>query len=285
MHRGRGMNLAVLRGLYPYLRPYRLQVVGFLTALGFGAAAVLAMGLGLKYLVDEGFAKASPALLDRGLLALCVIVGVMAVATYARFFLISWIGERVAMDLRRKVFDHVVGLSVAFFETTKIGEVLSRLTTDTTVLQSMVGSSVSLAIRHAVMLVGGLAMLMYTSIELTGPIFLIVPVVVVPVVVYGRRVRRLSRLAQDRIADTSAFAEESLNNVRTVQAFSHEARDRDSYAHHAEEAFDTAIERTRARAILNFAVIVLMFGSVGAMVWVGLYFLRPGDGALGSGAE
>ena len=186
MHRGRGMKLAVLRGLYPYLWPYRLQVVGFLVALGLGAAAVLALGLGLKYLVDGGFAQASPVLLDRGLMILGVIIGVMAVATYARFFLISWIGERVAMDLRRKVFDHVVGLSVAFFETTKIGEVLSRLTTDTTILQSMVGSAVSLAIRHAVMLVGGLAMLMYTSWELTGPIFLIVPVVVVPVVIYGR---------------------------------------------------------------------------------------------------
>jgi len=268
VHRGRGKSLRTLRGLYPYLRPYRAQIIGFLFALGFGAAALLAIGLGVKFLVDEGFSKTSPALLDRGLLVLCIIIGVMAVATYARFFLISWIGERVAMDLRRKVFDHVVGLSVAFFETTKIGEVLSRLTTDTTVLQSMVGSSVSLAIRHAVMLAGGLVMLMYTSWELTGPIFLIVPVVVVPVVIYGRRVRRLSRLAQDKIADSSAFAEESLNNVRTVQAFSHEARDKDSYARHAEDAFKTAVERTRARAILNFAVIILMFGATGAMVWI-----------------
>ncbi len=281
MHRGRGQSLSALRGLYPYLRPYRAQIAGFLVALGFGAAAVLAMGLGLKYLVDEGFAKARPELLDQALVALLVIVLVMAVSTYARFFLISWIGERVATDLRRKVFDHVVGLSVAFFETTKIGEVLSRLTTDTTVLQSMVGSSVSLAIRHAVMLVGGLAMLMYTSIELTGPIFLIVPVVVVPVVIYGRRVRRLSRLAQDRIADTSAFAEESLNNVRTVQAFSHEVEDRAVYSGHAERAFETAIERTRARAILNFAVIILMFGAVGVMIWIGGHKVLAGTVSAG----
>ncbi|MDX1486128.1 MAG: ABC transporter transmembrane domain-containing protein, partial [Alphaproteobacteria bacterium] len=269
MHRGRGENLRVLRGLFPYLRPYGAQIAGFLLALGLGAAAVLAMGLGLKYLVDDGFAKASPELLDRGLIILSVIVLVMAVSTYARFYLISWIGERVATDLRRKVFDHVVGLSVSFFETTKIGEVLSRLTTDTTILQSMIGSSVSLAIRHAVMLVGGLVMLMYTSFELTGPIFVIVPLMVVPVAVYGRRVRRLSRLAQDRIADTSAFAEESLTNVRTVQAFSHEGRDRISYTERAERAFKTAIDRTRARAILNFVVIVLMFGAVGVMIWIG----------------
>jgi len=269
MHRGRGINLHVLRGLYPYLRPYRWHIVGFMVALGLGAASVLAMGLGLKYLVDGGFAQASPGQLDQGLAALGVIVLVMAASTYARFFLISWIGERVATDLRLRVFDHVVGLSVAFFETTKIGEVLSRLTTDTTILQSMVGSSVSLAIRHFVMLVGGLAMLMYTSLELTGPIFLIVPLMVVPVVVFGRKVRRLSRLAQDRIADTSAFAEESLNNVRTVQAFSHESRDRDSYSGHAERAFETSVARVRARALLNFAVIVLTFGAVGVMIWIG----------------
>jgi ATP-binding cassette subfamily B protein len=281
MDRERSLNLRVLRGLYPYLRPYRLQIAGFLAALGLGAAAVLAIGLGVKYLVDGGFAKASPELLDQGLVVLGAIVGVMAVSTYARFYLISWIGERVAMDLRRKVFDHVVGLSVSFFETTKIGEVLSRLTTDTTILQSMVGSAVSLAIRHAVMLVGGLGMLMYTSWELTGPIFGIIPVVVVPVVIYGRRVRRLSRLAQDRIADTSAFAEESLNNVRTVQAFSHEARDRDSFAVHAERAFVTAIDRTRARAILNFAVIVLMFGAVGVMVWIGGHKVLAGTVTAG----
>ena len=269
MHRGRGINLQVLRGLVPYLRPYRSQIVGFLVALALGVGAVLVMGLGIKYLVNGGFAKASAEELDRGLLALGVIVTVMAGSTYARFFLISWIGERVATDLRRRVFDHVVGLSVSFFETTKIGEVLSRLTTDTTILQSMVGSSVSLAIRHAMMLVGGVVMMVYTSPVLTGPLLLIVPAMVVPVVVYGRRVRRLSRLAQDRIAETSAFAEESLSNVRTVQAFSHEARDRESYTDRAEQAFETAIDRTRARAILNFVVIILTFGAVGVMIWIG----------------
>jgi ATP-binding cassette subfamily B protein len=281
MHRERGESLKTLRGLYPYLKPYRLQIAGFLLSLGVGAASVLAMGLGLKYLVDEGFAKANPALLDQSLIVLFVIVFIMGGSTYARFFLISWLGERVATDLRRRTFDHVVGLSVGFFETTKIGEILSRLTTDTTVLQSMVGSSVSLAIRHALMLVGGLAMLMYTSIELTGPIFLIVPVIVAPVIIFGRRVRVLSRLSQDKIAETSAFAEESLNNVRTVQAFSHEEQDRKIYRDCAEVAFDTAIDRTRARAILNFAVIVLMFGAVGVMIWIGGHKVLTGTVTAG----
>jgi ATP-binding cassette subfamily B protein len=268
MHRSGG-NLRVLRALWPYLKPYRLQIFGFLISLAVSSAAVLAMGVGLKYLVDEGFAKANPALLDQSLVALLIVVLVMAFAVYGRFYLISWLGERVATDLRRRVFDHVVGLSVSFFETTKIGEILSRLTTDTTVLQSMIGSSVSLALRHFMMLVGGLAMLMWTSFGLTGPIFLIVPLVVVPIVVLGKRVRRLSRFAQDRIAETGAFAEESLNNVRTVQAFSHETLDRSSYAGLAENAFGTAMDRTRARAMLNFLVIVLMFGAVGVMIWVG----------------
>jgi ATP-binding cassette subfamily B protein len=269
MHREGKRNLAVLRGLMPYLRPYRFQIVWFLISLGVGAAAVLAMGWGLKYLVDEGFDRTNPRLLDQALAVLFVIVLVMAAATYTRFYLISWIGERVATDLRRVVFDHVVGLSVSFFETTKIGEILSRLTTDTTVLQSMVGSSISLALRHFFMLSGGLVMMMWTSIALTGPIFLVVPMIVVPIVVLGKRVRKLSRLAQDRIAETGAFAEESLNNVRTVQAFSHESLDRKGYAHHAENAFTTSMDRVRARAQLNFWVIVLMFGAVGVMIWIG----------------
>ncbi len=269
MHREGKRNLRVLRGLMPYLRPYRFQIVWFLISLGVGAAAVLAMGWGLKYLVDEGFDRTNPHLLDQALAVLFVIVLVMAAATYTRFYLISWIGERIATDLRRVVFDHVVGLSVSFFETTKIGEILSRLTTDTTVLQSMVGSSISLALRHFFMLSGGVVMMMWTSLALTGPVFVVVPMIVVPIVVLGKRVRRLSRLAQDRIAETGAFAEESLNNVRTVQAFSHETLDRKGYAHHAENAFTTSMERVRARAQLNFWVIVLMFGAVGVMIWIG----------------
>ena len=281
MHRQGKRSLGVLRELYPYLRPYRAQIIGFLISLAIGAAAVLAMGLGLKYLVDEGFARTNPHLLDQSLLVLFVIVVVMATATYTRFYLISWIGERVATDLRRVVFDHVVGLSVSFFETTKIGEILSRLTTDTTVLQSMVGSSISLALRHFFMLSGGIVMLMWTSLALTGPIFLIVPMIVVPIVVFGKRVRRLSRLAQDRIAETGAFAEESLNNVRTVQAFSHEVIDRASYADRAEGAFTTAMDRVRARAQLNFWVIILMFGAVGIMIWIGGHKVLSGEVTAG----
>lgn len=281
MHRQGKRSLGVLRELYPYLRPYRSQIIGFLFSLAIGAAAVLAMGLGLKYLVDEGFARTNPHLLDQALLVLFVIVVIMATATYTRFYLISWIGERVATDLRRVVFDHVVGLSVSFFETTKIGEILSRLTTDTTVLQSMVGSSISLALRHFFMLSGGIVMLMWTSLALTGPIFLIVPMIVVPIVVFGKRVRRLSRVAQDRIAETGAFAEESLNNVRTVQAFSHEVIDRASYADRAEGAFDTAMARVKARAQLNFWVIILMFGAVGIMIWIGGHKVLSGQVTAG----
>lgn len=281
MHRGGSKNWRVLRGLLPYLLPYRLHILGFLVALGLGAGAVLAMGLGLKYLIDEGFSRANPALLDQALAGLLVIVLVMGLATYARFFLITWLGERLATDLRRNLFDHIVGLSVPFFETARTGEILSRLTTDTTVLQSMVGSSVSMALRHAVMLVGGLVMMLVTSLSLTGPIVLIVPAVVVPIVVYGRRVRRLSRLSQDHLADTSGFANESLNNVRTVQAFSHEAADRVEFSRLAERAFETAIARTRARARLNFAVIVLMFGAVGVMVWIGGHRVLAGTVTAG----
>ena len=280
-HRTGSRNLRVLRGLIPYLKPYAWQVVAFLGSLAVAAATVLALGVGLKYLVDEGFARANPQLLDQALILCTGIVILMAASTYSRFYLISWIGERVAADLRKTVYRHVIGLDVTFFETTKIGEILSRLTTDTTLLQSMVGSAVSMAIRHFLMLIGGAVMLVWTSPALAAPIFIVVPMVVVPIVVYGRRVRRLSRLSQDRVADVGAYAEESLNSIRTVQAFSHEERDRRDFTTSTETAFVTAVDRIRARSMLNFVVIILVFGAIGLMIWVGGH--RVLDGSVSPG--
>ena len=280
-HRGGSRNLQVLRDVLPFLAPYKAQIVGFFVALLVAAGTVLALGVGLKYLVDEGFSRANPALLNQGLLLCMGLVVAMAVSTYVRFYIISWLGERVAADLRTTLYDHVVGLNVSFFETTKIGEILSRLTTDTTVLQSMVGSQVSMAIRHFFMLVGGAVMMLYTSLALTLPVLLVVPLVVVPIVVYGRRVRWLSRVSQDRIADASSYAEESLNSIRTVQAFTHEDRDRKSFKGHTDEVFRTSIDRIRARAILNTIVILLVFGAVGLMVWIGGHHVLDGTVTAG----
>jgi ATP-binding cassette subfamily B protein len=262
-------NLGVLKGLVPFLRPYIKQIICFAIALLVAAGALLALGYGLRYLVDQGFSRANAGLLDEALIFCSIIIVIMAVATYARFYLISWLGERLAADLRSVVYSHVIGLHIGFFETAKIGEILSRLTADTALLQAMVGSSVSVAIRNFITLVGGTIMLFWTSLYLSIPILILVPVIVVPIMLYGRRVRHLSRLSQDSLAEAAAFAEESLNSVRTVQAFGHEAIDRRTFGDLVRAAFDVAMERISARAMLNMVVILLVFGAVGVMVWIG----------------
>ena len=244
-------------------------MAGALVALTVAAGTVLVFGVGLRWLVDEGFKSGNAALLDQALMALFGIIAVLAVATYSRAFLVSWIGERLAADIRRRVYDNVIGLSPGFFEVTRTGEILSRLTTDTTLLQTVIGSSASMALRNILLLVGGTIMMAVTSPKLTLLVFLVVPFVVVPVIVFGRRVRRLSRLSQDRIGDIGAYAEESLNAIRTVQAFGHEDIDRRRFADRVEDAFVTAARRVQARALLAAVVIFVVSGAVGTILWIG----------------
>ncbi|MFQ5984049.1 MAG: ABC transporter transmembrane domain-containing protein [Alphaproteobacteria bacterium] len=262
-------DLRHLRHVVRFLRPYRLQVAGAVAALTVAAGTVLAIGVGLRRLVDEGFAKGEAALLDQALVALFAVIALLALASYGRFFLVSWIGERLVADIRRAVYDHIIGLSPSFFEITKTGEVLSRLTTDTTLLQAVIGSSASTALRNLLLLVGGTVMLAITSPRLTALVFVIVPLVILPIVVVGRRVRRLSRLSQDRVADAGAHVEETINAVRTVQAFAHEDLERRRFGRRVEEAFATAVRRVRARALLTALVILTVFGAVGVVLWIG----------------
>jgi ATP-binding cassette subfamily B protein len=197
------------------------------------------------------------------------VILLLAAATYSRFYLVSWIGERVVADVRRAVFDHVVRLSPGFFEVTRTGEVLSRLTTDTTLLQMVIGSSASVAIRNFLLFVGASIMLAVTSPKLTGLVFLFVPFVVAPIVIFGRRVRRLSRETQDRIADLSAYGDEALHGIRTMQAYTHEEQDRGRFVGLTEDAFDIAVRRIASRAMLTAVVITLVFGAVGTILWLG----------------
>ena len=264
-----GGDIRRLREIWPYLKPYGWGIAGAAVALSFAAGAVLVMGVGLRELIDEGFRGNNASLLDDALIGLFGVIAVLAIATYGRFYLVSWVGERVVADLRRNVFDHVLRLSPAFFEVTRVGEVLSRLTADTTLLQVVVGSSASIALRNMLLLVGGTVMLIVTSARLTGLVFLMVPVVIIPIVVFGRRVRRLSRASQDRIADVSAYAEETMNAVRTVQAFGHEDIDRQRFTAHVDGALAIALKRIAARAALTAFVIMLVFGSVGVILWIG----------------
>jgi ATP-binding cassette, subfamily B, bacterial len=274
--RPRGRSLRSLLPLLGYFGPYRLRLFGATIALILSSASVLLLGQGVRRLVDDGLSAADPGLLDRTVGALIAIVAVMAASTYGRFYLVSWIGERVVADLRIAVFDRIVSLSPAYFETTKTGEVLSRLTTDTTLLQTVIGSSVSMALRNALILLGGLVMLAVTSAKLAGLMLVVVPLVVVPILFFGRRVRALSRRSQDRVADVGAYAEEMINAIRTVQAFTHEAIDRARFAGRVTQSFDTAVARIRVRALLTAAVILLAFGAIALVLWVGGYDVIEG---------
>ena len=262
-------DFRVLTYLWRFVRPYKLQVAGAMVALIVAAGSLLVIGTGLRGLVDEGFAAGDTARLDRSVMALFGIVVLLALASYSRYYLVTWIGERVIADIRKTVYSHVIGLSPAYYETTRTGEVLSRLTSDTTVLQTVVGTSVSIALRNLLLLVGGLAMLLFTSPKLTGLVLLVTPLVVVPILVFGRRVRRLSRHSQDRVADVGVYVDESLAAIRTVQAFTHEEHDRRLFAERVEEAFRTAVDRIRARAWLTALVILLVFGAVSTVLWIG----------------
>jgi len=262
-------KISHLRSVWPYLRPYGIQIGAAFCALTFGASAVLVMGYGLRRLVDEGFRGGDTAMLDNALIALLGIIVILALATYGRFYLVSWVGEKVVADIRRDVFNHVLKLSPAFFEVTRTGEVLSRLTTDTTLLQVVVGSSVSVALRNILMFFGGTAMLFVTNARLTGLVFLMVPLVVLPIIVFGRRVRRLSRASQDRVADVASYGEETINAVRTVQAFGHEDIDRRRFGDEVDQALTTALRRVAARAALTAFVILFVFGAVGIILWIG----------------
>jgi ATP-binding cassette subfamily B protein len=265
-----------------FVAPYRRQVVYAALALLVAAGAVLAIGQGLRVVIDRGFVAGSAAELDRALVLLGIVIAVMASATYARFYFVSWLGERVTADLRRTVFDHLLTLPPAFFETTRTGEVISRLTNDTTMLETVIGSSVSMAVRNTLLLVGGVVMLALTSAKLTLLVLAGVPLVVGPIVVFGRRVRRLARASQDRIGDVGAYVDEALHEIRTVQAYGHENVDRMRFADRVEQAFATARRRIRQRAALVAVVIVLAFGAVGVILWIGGHDvvagrLTPGD--------
>ena len=265
MSRDFGRLFDILR----FMRPYRGPAIGATLALLLAAGTVLALGPGLKFLIDQGFGEGDPSVLNKAVLALFGVAVMLALGTAARFYLVSWIGERVVADMRKAVFDHIIGLSPGFFEVTRTGEVISRLTTDTTLIQTVIGSSVSIALRNSILLIGGLIGLLITSPKLTGLTLLVVPIVVLPIVTYGRRVRHLSRLSQDKIGEVSADAAEALYGIRAVQAYSHEALDRASFGSRVELAFSTAMQRIQARAILTFVVIVLVLGSISVILWIG----------------
>ena len=252
-----------------FISPYRWRVAGALLALVFTAGITLSLGQGLRLMVDQGFVTRSPELLNQSVGLFLLMVVALAIGTYARFYLVSWIGERVVADIRRQVFDHVIDLHPGFFETNRGLEIQSRLTADTTVLQSVIGSTLSIALRNGLMLIGGIILLIITNPKLTSIVMLAVPLIVAPIIFFGRRVRRLSRLSQDRVADVGSYVGEVLGQIKTVQAYNHQAQDRARFSTVVEQAFEVSRSRIRQRAWLTSIVIVLVLGAIGMMVWVG----------------
>ncbi|MGX5728820.1 ABC transporter transmembrane domain-containing protein [Metapseudomonas otitidis] len=258
-----------LRMAAQFVAPYRGRVIGALLALLFTAGITLSMGQGIRLLVDRGLATQSPEALNHSILFFFALVVALAMGTFTRFYLVSWVGERFVADIRMRVFNHLIELHPGFFESNRASEIQSRLTADTTLLQSVIGSSLSLALRNGIMLVGGIVLLFITNPKLTGIVVVALPLVVAPILLFGRRVRSLSRQSQDRIADVGSYVGETLGQIKTVQAYNHQAQDRLRFGHTVEGAFDTARKRIAQRAWLITVVIMLVLGAVGVMLWVG----------------
>jgi ATP-binding cassette, subfamily B, bacterial len=252
-----------------FISPYKRQVIYSLLALLFTAAITLSIGQGIRLLIDRGFATNSTDLLTQYVSIFFFLVFALALGTFTRYYWVTWLGERVIADIRRKVFDHLINLHPGFFEENRSLEIQSRLTADMTLLQSVIGSSVSFALRNFIMMVGGIIWLFITNAKLTAIVMICVPLVVTPILIFGRRVRKLSRQSQDKVATVGAYVGEILGQIKTVQAYNHQEIDKNKFRHYVEEAFTVAKTRTVQRALLVTLVIILVLGAVGLMLWVG----------------
>jgi len=276
-----GRQRQAIRLAARFVAPYRWQAMGALLALIVTAGITLSMGQGIKLMVDEGFVTRSPQLLNQSIGLFMMLILGLAVGTFMRFYLVSWIGERVVADLRKKVFDHLVDLHPGFYENNRSSEIQSRLTADTTLLQSVIGSSLSMFLRNALMVIGGIALLFITNPKLTSIVVVALPLVLAPILIFGRRVRTLSRESQDRVADVGSYVSEALGQIKTVQAYNHQQQDKQRFARTAEDAFQTARKRILQRSWLITLVIVLVLGAVAVMLWVG--GMDVIDGTISSG--
>ncbi len=267
--RPKGRSLQPLRMLVPFIAPYKGTLALALVALAVSSAALLAMPMAVRNVIDHGFSVVDAANVDRYFLVLMMFALVIGFFGAARAYLVNWLGERVVADLRARVFDHVIVMDPTFFETTRIGEVLSRLTADTTLIQSISGVGVSIVLRSSLQFVGGLALLAYTNIKLMGILLLILPLIVAPVLLVGRWLRRLSRESQDRVADASGHAAEALGNALTVQSFTAEDIEMKRFGHAVEVSFLTAVRRIRVRALMTTVATTLVFGALIFVLWIG----------------
>ncbi|MCG6882885.1 MAG: ATP-binding cassette domain-containing protein [Silicimonas sp.] len=271
--RDKSKNVGALRALWPFVARYRLLFYGAIAALVSTAVISLILPIAVRRVVD-GFETSAVELLDSYFAAALVIAGLLAVGTGLRYYLVTRLGERVVADIRKSVFDRMIGMSPAFYEKIMTGEVLSRITTDTTVILSVIGSSVSVAARNVLILIGGLALLFVTSAKLAGLVLLLVPVIIVPIIVMGRRLRVLGRENQDWIANSSGNASEALLSVQAVQAYTHEAQSRARFDDVTERAFLSAKKRIELRAVMTVLIIALVFAGIVGVLWIGARDVR-----------
>jgi len=262
-------KISILLELIQFILPYKSQVLAAFIALFFTAGVMLSVGQGVRMLIDEGFVQQSIEQLQQAVLFILAITVLIAGGTFFRFYLVSWLGERVSADIRLAVFNHVITLHPSYFETNGSGDIMSRITTDTTLLQSIIGSSFSMAIRSVLMLLGALVMLFATNIKLTFIVLLSVPFILVPILFYGRKVRKLSRKSQDSMADVGSYAGEAIEHIKTVQSYTHEQHERRSFGKEVEKSFSIGRNRIKQRATLIAGVIIIVFGAITGMLWVG----------------
>jgi len=258
-----------IRTLLPFFRPYRRHMVLALIALTVTAGTMLSLGKGVQFLIDQGLASGSEAGLTQALMIFVGLVFLLGIGSFCRFFLVSWIGERVVADIRKAVFAHLLTLSPSFFEDNSPSEIQSRITADTTLLQSVIGSSFSIALRSSLMLIGGILFLLVMHFKLTLILLACVPFVIVPVVYFGRRVRRLSRDSQDEIASVGRYLSQALRHIKVVQAFTHEQHDIERFSSTVDRAFDVSVKRIQQRSWLTLVVIFLSMSGIGVMLWFG----------------
>jgi ATP-binding cassette subfamily B protein len=263
------MRISRFARMARFLRPHRARIALAVIALVVAAGCVLLLGRGLQHVVDRGFGSGDPRLLDQALAAMIAVVALYAAATWVRFYFMMSVGERVVTDLRRAVFDHILGLEPAFFERQRTGEVVSRLTNDATLLQQVIGYGLSMFVRNSLMMAGAAVMLFVTSSKLALLVLVGAPATLLPILLLGQRVRRLSRESQDRVADVSAYVDEAVHEIRTVQAYAHEDADRASFARHAEAVYSAGVARIAHKAFLISAVILIAFSAVGIILWIG----------------
>ncbi len=262
-------KLSSITQLFKFIAPYRWRWLSAVAALLITAAITLTIGQGVRMVIDEGFVAGSSEQLKSAVFFLFSLAVLMSIGTFIRFYLVSWLGERVSADIRTAVFDNMVTMDSAFFDTTRSGEITSRLTTDTTLLQTIIGSSFSLALRSSISMVGALIILLITNLKLTLIIFACVPIVLLPILIFGRRVRTLSRKSQDSIADVGTYAGEIIQYIKTVQSYTRENEEKAAFKGEVEKAFTIAKRRIGQRAMLIAAVILLIFGALSGMLWVG----------------